>query len=199
MTKQFNGGEIGGLIDVRDRMINRMKGDLDQVAYTLAKEVNMAHIQGYDQYSKKAGLFFDMPQTVEGASSTLKVDERVSTDVGRIAAAGQPDAPGDNRIANIMSSLQYKKTLKDGASTLDDFYSSIVGQIGIETQRANSDMSSQKDIVDQLKNLRESISGVSLDEETTKMIEFQKTFDASARLIRTADEMMDTVLSLKRM
>ena len=42
-------------------------------------------------------------------------------------------------------------------------------------------------------------SGVSLDEETTKMIEFQKTFDASARLIRTADEMMDTVLSLKRM
>lgn len=41
--------------------------------------------------------------------------------------------------------------------------------------------------------MRESISGVSLDEETVKMIEYQKAFDASARLIRTADEMLDTV------
>ena len=54
-------------------------------------------------------------------------------------------------------------------------------------------------MTDQLKNIRESISGVSLDEEATKMIEFQKNFDASARLIRTADEMMDTVLNLKRL
>ena len=58
---------------------------------------------------------------------------------------------------------------------------------------------SEQDIVDQLQNIRDSISGVSLDEETTKMIEFQKGFDASARLIKTADEMMDTVLNLKRL
>ena len=51
----------------------------------------------------------------------------------------------------------------------------------------------------QLGNIRESISGVSLDEETTKMIEYQKTYDASARLIRVADEMFDTVLNLKRL
>lgn len=198
LTEQFTSGEIGGLLDVRDRIINRLRGDMDQVAYTLAKEVNMAHLQGFDQYSKRAGLFFEMPQQVEGAAELLAVNEAVSKDVGKIAAAAQPNSPGDNRIANILSSIQYKKTLNDGSSTLDDYYSSIVGQIGIETQRANSDLSSQKDIVAQLKNIRESISGVSLDEETTKMIEFQKTFDASARLIRTADEMMDTVLNLKR-
>ena len=49
-----------------------------------------------------------------------------------------------------------------------------------------------------MNNIRESISGVSLDEEATKLIEYQKSFDASARLIRTADEMFDTVLNLKR-
>ena len=57
----------------------------------------------------------------------------------------------------------------------------------------------QDNIVQQLDTLRESVSGVSLDEEAAKMIEFQKAFDASARLIRTADEMFDTVLNLKRL
>lgn len=198
VTKQFDGGEIGGLLKVRDGTINRLKSDMDTIAYTLAKEVNMAHLAGYDQYSQKAGLFFEMPQTVEGAAASLKVNEAISTNVGKIAAAAQPGSPGDNRIANILSSLQYKKTLGEGSGTIDDFYSSIVGQVGIEAQRSNSDLSSQKDILGQLKNIRESISGVSLDEETTKMIEYQKSFDASARLIRTADEMMDTVLNLKR-
>jgi flagellar hook-associated protein 1 FlgK len=53
--------------------------------------------------------------------------------------------------------------------------------------------------VAQLNNIRESISGVSLDEETTDMVRFQKAFDASARIIKTADEMFDTVLNLKRL
>ena len=66
------------------------------------------------------------------------------------------------------------------------------------TNKANKAYESQDDVLKQLNNIRESISGVSLDEETAKMIEFQKSFDASARLIRAADEMMDTVLNLKR-
>ena len=127
------------------------------------------------------------------------MNERIAEDVSRIAAAAAPGSPGDNRIANVLSSLQYKQTFDGGKATIDDFYSSMVGKVGIEAQRAVSSQSSQKDIVSQLKNIRESVSGVSLDEETTKMIEFQKSFDASARLIRTADEMMDTVLNLKRL
>ena len=70
--------------------------------------------------------------------------------------------------------------------------------MAVTVNKANMTAEHQKGIVDQLKNIRESISGVSLDEETTKMIELQKSFDASARVIRTADEMFDTVLNLKR-
>jgi flagellar hook-associated protein 1 FlgK len=74
-----------------------------------------------------------------------------------------------------------------------------VGQIGSVTQRAMRSQESQKNVLSQLQNIRESISGVSLDEETTKMIEFQKAYEASARVIKTADEMFDTVLNLKRL
>jgi flagellar hook-associated protein 1 FlgK len=94
--------------------------------------------------------------------------------------------------------LQFYRTMGGNEFTFDDFYNNVVGRVGVVTSRANSEAKSQKDIVDQLQNIRESISGVSLDEETTKMIEYQRTFDASARLIRTADEMMREVIDLKR-
>jgi flagellar hook-associated protein 1 FlgK len=199
VTRQLTGGEIGGLLSVRDEVVNRSIDQLDELAYTLATEVNKAHVEGFDRYDQTGQVFFNQPATVKGAAQNLIVNKDIREDVNKIAAAAQDQAPGDNRIANIISALEYKQALHDGTSTFDDYYSGMVGQIGIEAQRANSARDSQKDIVAQLKNIRESVSGVSLDEETTKMIEFQKTFDASARLIKTADEMMDTVLNLKRL
>ncbi len=197
ITNQLTGGQAGGLLNVRDNVVNGLLEKMDTLAYNLATEVNQAHMQGFDRYNQTGNTFFNVT-TLEGASQNLKLSDSILQDVGRIAAAGQMDAPGDNRIANVISQVQYKQFM-GGNATVDDYYGSVVGQLGIETQRANSAASSQKDIVGQLKNIRESVSGVSLDEEATKMIEFQKSFDASARLIRTADEMMDTILRLKPM
>lgn len=198
ITGQLTGGEIGALLDIRDREIGGLHKQMDEMAYTLAWQINDAHAEGFNRYNQKGGALFETPTGQEGAAKYLSVSKRVLEDVGQIAAAASPNAPGDNRIANVLSSLQYKQVLGEGTATVDEFYSSIVGQVGIEAQRANSAHTAQKDGYAQLKNIRESISGVSLDEETTKMIEFQKSFDASARIIRTADEMMDTVLNLKR-
>lgn len=198
VTKQMTGGEIGGLLNVRDKTVNQNLHQLDNMAYHLATEINRAHVQGYDRYNQKGQVLFEVPLDGTDAAETIALNGNIARDVGLIAAAGQPDAPGDNRIANIMSSVEYKPVMEKGSTTIGDYYSTMVGEVGVEAQRANSAQASQKDIVSQLKNIRESLSGVSLDEETTKMIEFQKGFQASARLIRTADEMMDTVLNLKR-
>lgn len=199
VTKQLDGGEIGGLLSVRDGTIVGLKDKLDELAFGLATEVNKAHVEGFDRYNQKGTLFFQQPSDVKGAAENMAINKSLKEDVGRIAAAGSANSPADNRIANIMSALQYKPVFEEGTASFDDFYAGTVGKIGVETQRAQSAMESQESILSQLKNIRESISGVSLDEETTKMIEFQKNFDASARLIRTADEMMETVLSLKRL
>lgn len=199
VTEQIKSGEMGGLLQVRDVVVANLREKIDNLAYTISSEVNNAHAQGFDRYNRQGVNFFNPLNEVKGAAERLSVNKAIMDDVGRIAAAGQPGAPGDNRIANVMSAIQYKKVLSEDSFTVDDFYNSMVGQIGIETQRANSALDTQVDTVKQLENLRESVSGVSLDEEATKMIEFQKTFDASARLITTADEMMDTVLNLKRL
>lgn len=199
ITSQISGGRIGGALEVRDQVIEDLLGHVDTLAYTLAKEVNTAHIEGFDKNGRPGVLFFDMPDSVEGAASAISLNKTIYNDVGRIAAGSQPGAAGDNAVANVISSLQYRQVMSDGTATLDDYYNTQVGQIGAIAQRAVKAQESQKNVMGQLSNIRESISGVSLDEETTKMIEFQKMYDASARLIRTADEMLETVINLKRL
>jgi flagellar hook-associated protein 1 FlgK len=199
ITNQIKGGRLGGALDIRDNLIEEHLSTIDNMAYTVATEVNKAHIEGFDKYGKNGILFFEMPEEVKGASETLSLNESVKMDSGKIAAAARNDSPGDNTIANIISSLQYKRVMDEGSSTLDDFYNAQVGQIGTIAQRAIKTNENQKNVLDQLSQIRESISGVSLDEEAAKMIEMQKAYDASARLIRTADEMFDTVLNLKRL
>ena len=199
VTHHFTGGAVGALVDIRDRVINRLLGDMDKLAYTIADEVNSAHMQGFDRYNRKGDVFFELPDTMDGTSATIKVSEDIQTDVGKIAGAARPNAPGDNTIAHLISNIQYRPLLDNGQTRLEDFYQGVVGRVGVETRTAQTSEHSQQDIVAQLKNIRESISGVSLDEETAKMVEFQKSFDASARLIKTADELFDTVLNLKRL
>ena len=199
VTEQIKGGKIGGALEVRDDVIEGFLTSIDNMAYSMAKEVNTAHIEGFDNKGKQGVLFFEMPEDVKGAASTISMNRTIYNDVGRMAAGAKPNAPGDNTVANVISSLQNRQLMDGGVATFDDYYATQVGQIGALTQRAVSNQESQKSVVSQLQNIRESVSGVSLDEETTKMIEFQKAYEASARIIRTADEMFDTVLNLKRM
>lgn len=199
ITDQMKGGSIGAALEVRDKTINELREQVDKMAFSLATEVNKAHVEGYDRSGRKGVLFFDLLNDSSGAASNIKMNETVLKDVSRIVTSVKPNAPSDNSVSNVISSLQYREVMDNGTATLDEYYNSIVGKIGVMTQRAVSGHEAQKNIVGQLQNIRESISGVSLDEETTKMIEFQKAYDASARLIRTADEMFDTVLNLKRM
>lgn len=199
VTNQITGGKLGGLFEVRDQTINGLHDNVDEMALRLAENVNSIHRQGFDAYNKKAGDFFVFREGGEHVAADMQLASAVREDVSRIASGLIPNAPADNRVAASIAGLQNTAIMEDGRFSLDDFYNSMVGQVGIQTKRAAGAQAAQSDIVKQLGNIRESISGVSLDEETTKLIEYQKAFDASARLIKTADEMFDTVLNLKRM
>jgi flagellar hook-associated protein 1 FlgK len=199
ITSRIKGGSIGGVLHVRDVVIDDIRSNIDQIAFAISKEVNDAHLQGFDRNGKQAGFFFNPLSEVGGAAKKIALSSEVADDVTRIATAAKTGAPGDATISNVISMIQYNKVLDGGTASIDDFYNGQVGRIGVMAQTANKTREAQGNILQQANALRESIAGVSLDEEATKMIEFQKTFDASARLIRTADEMFDTVLNLKRM
>ena len=201
LTNQFTGGQIGGLLDVRDKVGGVVIEKIDSLAEHVMNAVNSVHALGVDAHGNKAGEFFSLePQ--EGppghAASRLMLSTAIANDANKIAASADIDSPGDNRVALRLGHLEGDSIMDGGGSTLNEFYNSIVGDVGLSTKRATSGATAQADVVKQLNNLRESVSGVSLDEETTKLIEYQKSFDASARLVKTADELFDTVLNLKR-
>lgn len=199
ITEQFKRGAIGGALELRDGMVAGLREDLSDLSYNLANEVNKAHVEGFDRYSKQGVNFFELPDDGTFDIANLKLNSAIASDVGRIVAAAKPNAPGDNTTANVIHSLQFKAVMGAGQSfTFDNFYNSKVGEVGIMSQKSQASLDSQKGILNQMQNIRESVSGVSLDEEAQKMIEFQKSYEASARVIRMADEMFDTVLNLKR-
>ena len=85
-----------------------------------------------------------------------------------------------------------------GSTTLTGFYNALAGDVGLEVQRAERSNQRSEILVAQLLNLRESTSGVSLDEELTNLVKYQKAFAGTAKLINTATEMLDTILGLIR-
>jgi flagellar hook-associated protein 1 len=199
ITSEIKGGVIGGTLDVRDNIINDLHDKLDEIAFTVAQSVNEVHKQGYDRYDNTGNAFFQPLVQEKDAAALIKISDHISEDPGHIAGAMAPGSPGDNRIANEIASIQSRQLFSRNTATADDFFNGMVGEFAVVKRRNNMVLEHQKSIVSQLNNVRESISGVSLDEETTDMVKFQKAFDASARLIKVADEMFDTVLSLKRL
>lgn len=199
ITSRIQGGSLGGMLKIRDEVIEDLKSSINLLASSLVEEVNKAHVQGFDRTGQPATFFFEPIHKDLPAAMSVKVNQLIQDDLNKIATGIEPNTPGDPTIAHVIAQIQNKNIFDGDAATLDDFYNSQVGKLGVLAQRAIKASEAQDEIVQQLSKLRESISGVSLDEEATKMIEFQKAFDASARLIRTADEMFDTVLNLKRL
>lgn len=194
------GGAFKGLLEIRDNLIPDLEGQLDKLAYTLATEVNALHSTGTDLNGTTGNLFFEALPTVDppddpwlGAANALKV---ALTSPNQLAA-GESGAPGDNTIALQIAALSSAKIV-DGTDTLTGAYSRISAQVGLEAGQNKLATAANGDTMTQLQNLRDSKVGVSLEEEMINLIQFQKGFEASAKFLATVDEMMDTILSIKR-
>jgi len=134
-----------------------------------------------------------------GGSSarTLQLNSAISDDLDLIAASSSSTGiPGDNSQAIAIANLQYSLTMNSSSTTFEDYYNSLVSQVGGDLQSADAYFNHQSSMVNQLDNRRESISGVSLDEEMINLVKFQTAYDAAAKLITTADELLQTVLNM---
>jgi flagellar hook-associated protein 1 FlgK len=197
ITNQFKGGKLGALIETRDQAVTQVVGRLDELAHNMARSVNDLHSSGFTQDGRTGVNFFNHIDQVRGAADRLSLSNDIQESVGNIAVALQPGAPSDNRNALAIANLQNLHLMNNGNTTVDDFYNSIVSDIGISSARNKESLGQQQSIMTQLNKVRDQVSGVSIDEETTNLMQFQHAFDASARVIKVADEMMDTILRLK--
>ena len=188
----ISGGRLKGLIEARDIIILDYKSRLDTLAGTLRADLNLLHQDGFDLNGIAGEEFF----VGTGTAADLEVNPNIVADLDLIAAADTAlTLPGDNRNAVEIANLQYQLNM-GGTQSYNDFYSAIVRDVGTERLKSDAFYQHQSDMLMQLENQRESVSGVSLDEEMMNLIKFQNAYTAAAKLITTADEMMETVLQL---
>jgi flagellar hook-associated protein 1 FlgK len=140
----------------------------------------------------QAGDVFTI-STTQGAARDIEVAAEILLNANAIAA-GQTTDQGDNANALAIADLREAQLL-DGA-TLGSFYTSLVSTIGIESQKQSTLAEHQGLLLSEVENHRESLAGVSLEEEQVDLIRFQQAFEAAATLVRIASELADEVINL---
>ncbi|MHB8842795.1 MAG: flagellar basal body rod C-terminal domain-containing protein, partial [Candidatus Aquicultor sp.] len=114
-----------------------------------------------------------------------------------IAASGTAGGlPGDNTNALAISSLINSHITALDSDTIANFYERLVAKVGNQSQAASDELTFYDNFLAQLNTRRDSVSGVNLDEEASNLIIFQRAYQAAARLIKTADEIFQTILNL---
>lgn len=196
ITSLIQGGKLAGLIQVRDQNIPTYQNDLDTLAESIISQVNVAHASGTDLQvppSIPALNFFNPVAGVAGAAQAFSVNPAISADLKNIAA-GQSGSPGDNANALTLANLANQKVLSGGTETFAESFASLQFQVGTDTQSAQRSLDTQSALLSQLKNQRDSVSAVSLDEEAVDLIRFQRAYQASARFISTIDQLTDDLI-----
>ena len=132
-------------------------------------------------------------------SAYIEVNPAIKNDVMSVAA-GYMDAAGkvptgDGRAAVEIASIRNSSVMVGSMKTFDDYFADTVTNVGLKGEQAETNLLSQNAIMDDLRNLRDSISGVNIDEELSEIMKFQHGYNAAAKFITVWDNLLDTVIN----
>jgi flagellar hook-associated protein 1 FlgK len=186
-------GRVHGTLDARDGGLKDLRSGINDLAKSLIDEVNGVHSAGFALDGTTGRAFF-----LGSSAADIRVNQALLDDPTSLQVSGSATARGDNRVAQALSQLGNRSIVALDGQTLGNAYNRIVGRLGEDLSSVNQQLADQKVVAELLKGQRDSVSGVSIDEEMADLTRFQRGYQASAKLINTIDELMDTTLSLKR-
>ena len=136
---------------------------------------------------------------VANPGAYVEVNAAVASDVASVASAfannkGLADA-SDARAAVEIASIRNTKVMIGTERTFDDFFADTVTEVGLKGEQAQNQLASQNKIMGDLRDMRDSISGVNIDEELADIIKFQHGYNAAARFVSVQDRLLDTLIN----
>lgn len=209
VSHKFQGGGLKAMHEIKAYDIKSLKDKIDDIAFHLVQSVNAIHRRGFahnsspDLSGPKTNInFFKEPLEKFRASEYLDLSDDVKNDINNIVSALNPNSPGDNRVALAISKLKEVPMMGNeatgGLRTLEEDFLQTIGALSLQTSKTKINLEQSEGVLAQTKNIKERISGVSLDEETAKMVQLQHAYDACAKVLRVADEMLNSILEIKR-
>jgi flagellar hook-associated protein 1 FlgK len=193
-------GEVAGALALRDTELPGRLATIDALAGALITQVNALHGTGTD-LTGAAGLpFFTGTDaaTITLNAALVGAPERVAA-ADLVGAPGPPPVPpeslpGGNRVALRLAALAEAATMPAGA-TFNGYWNTAIAELGVSVNAAKTAFASQEVLQTQLTRERQSISGVSLDEEAANLLRFQRAFEAISRVIVVVDSMLSTIIN----
>jgi flagellar hook-associated protein 1 FlgK len=177
----ITGGSLAGEVTARDGALAELRNGLDSAASELITNVNSIYSTGYDLNGNTGQNMF----SGTGASD-IAVNSALLADPSQFQAAGVPNAAGDNTTVLALGELA------NGG-----YYAQTVSNLGNSISTVNDQLTTSTAVAQSLANNRASTSGVSLDEQMTNQIQYQKAYEASAEMISTINQMLQTVVGMK--
>jgi len=213
-----NGG--GATASVSVQTLSALTLDEYEVRFTSSSTYNIVNttdgtnVSSGNSYSSGGNIDFDglrvvisdvtgTPQSgdvfsVKSAEGAARAFGVALTEPDKFAAASSSSAlPGDNSNVLSMTDLRGGKFLSNGNASFSSFYSSLVTDVATASRFATLNSDAQTVVMEELESYRESVSGVSIDEEGLNLIRYQQSYEAAAKVINIVNELFDTLVSLR--
>jgi flagellar hook-associated protein 1 FlgK len=201
------GGEAGSVLKSYNTAIPDTLGRLNTLAASLVSSVNELHNGGYGrQQPPRSGINFFMGTDAQSINIDLTDPSSVpgsNPNIDNIAASASATATGDNTVALAIAALLDKRPLVSGGGStmldgmsISEYYNRMVTNVGSAVNSADTLQQSSELVISQLTQQQDSVAGVSLDEEMTNMIKFQKAYAAAAKMVNVVSDMYDTLIQM---
>ncbi|PCI81635.1 MAG: flagellar hook-associated protein FlgK [SAR86 cluster bacterium] len=161
-----------------------------------------AGIPGYDVSGGPGGTLAYAPTTESLGKSFSFAGIGIDFELSGIPQNGDSftignnsSAVGDNRNMQSIAELQFQSKLNGGNDSFQDFYSSLVAQVGVISNQANANYEIETSLLQQATSYRDNVIGVNLDEEAANLLRFQQAYQASAQLVKVADDMFQILIN----
>jgi flagellar hook-associated protein 1 len=187
----ITGGSIEGAISVRDGQLATLRTQINRLAETLITEVNLAHTAGFSQTGTTGANFFTGSNAAD-----IAVNQALIGHPELLQTAAATGEAGDNTVARAIAELEDKTHGALDGQTFSGRQGQTIAWLGQEVANARTNLEDQATISQFIRDQRDSVSGVSVDEEMTNLVMFQKAFQASAKLISMTDEMLATIIQM---
>ncbi len=203
-------GEIAGMVESLTQDIPSFMAKINELVTVFSKEVNQIHTDAnamnlddiQNRKNDPAAVLDQIPFFVAKGSmgdpvtaGEITVNPQIVASLNKIAAARQANV-SDAGNANALNNLKFKTvTFSNQSTTMNNFYRTIVGDVGIKTQEASQMETKSETLVQFAESQRQSVSGVSIDEEMTNMVKFQQSYNAASRYISVMDEVLDKLIN----
>lgn len=202
ITSQVTSGQLGGMLDSRNRVLGSMLGNaqqtgtLNQFATAIAGAVNQILESGTVSTAPGASagtaLFAFASSTPTDAAATLEVNPAITaSQLAPVDSAGN-----SNGNANRLAALENTPLTQLGGMSLTQYFGQVTSAIGTENQNATDNEQSQQQIVAQATTLVNQVSGVSLDQEATSVLQLQRAYQANAQVLTVINTLADSLINM---